>query len=538
MKPDFDRSHILAAWEKHGGNVSAMSRELGLERSTIRHHLRRLGISKPLAKGKVKAMKEVSHKPPQTGVRRFLLTSAQNNTHVHAEFWKNLLAFAAYVGADIRVSTFTYNKQAYGARSVKKGTADSKKVEEPWFASEVVPYLSDVREELAPGLVFCGETNILPTAVRPLSGFETYTGRRSGIFPHAKIAMQSVAAHKGEPAKFNYTTGCVTLRNYLQMKAGLKAEFHHCYGALLVEVTSEGRWYVRQINADSTGAFYDLDRHVKDGKVTTGHRVEAITWGDVHASRIDKGVALLAWGSDGMLDTLRPKFQFMHDLFDGESVNRHDRGNFHTAFKKRMTGKDDVQSELHGAARLLNDAQRDWCETVIVASNHDDFLRRWLVEVDYRHDIQNARFHLEAQLAFVKAVEERQPAPNFLEFGLKWVNEQNWVDQKFDLSKVRFLRIDESFRVCRGQIECGMHGHLGPDGVKGSPMALSKVGRRANTGHTHSAGIFDGLYVAGTSSVLDHGYNVGPSSWSHSHVVTYPNGKRAIVTMWGGGWRA
>lgn len=34
------------------------------------------------------------------------------------------------------------------------------------------------------------------------------------------------------------------------------------------------------------------------------------------------------------------------------------------------------------------------------------------------------------------------------------------------------------------------------------------------------------------------GYNKGPSSWSHSHVVTYPNGKRAVVTMRGTRWRA
>jgi hypothetical protein len=74
--------------------------------------------------------------------------------------------------------------------------------------------------------------------------------------------------------------------------------------------------------------------------------------------------------------------------------------------------------------------------------------------------------------------------------------------------------------------------------MRGTPQALSRMGRKANTAHTHSAGIYNGMYVAGTSSALDMEYNKGPSSWSHSHVVTHLNGKRQIVTMWDGKWRA
>jgi hypothetical protein len=47
----------------------------------------------------------------------------------------------------------------------------------------------------------------------------------------------------------------------------------------------------------------------------------------------------------------------------------------------------------------------------------------------------------------------------------------------------------------------------------------------------------DGAYGAGVTGKLDMKYNKGPSSWSHSHIVTYPNGMRAIVTMWDGRWR-
>jgi hypothetical protein len=103
---------------------------------------------------------------------------------------------------------------------------------------------------------------------------------------------------------------------------------------------------------------------------------------------------------------------------------------------------------------------------------------------------------------------------------------------------VRFLLPDESFEV--KEVECGMHGHLGPDGAFGSPSNLAKIGKKATTAHTHSCGIYHGLYVAGTSSKLtrDWDYTIGPSSWTHSHVVLYPNGQRTIITMKNGKWCA
>jgi hypothetical protein len=102
---------------------------------------------------------------------------------------------------------------------------------------------------------------------------------------------------------------------------------------------------------------------------------------------------------------------------------------------------------------------------------------------------------------------------------------------------VRFLKTDESFKICNGRSSAACTATWGPT-AHAAPPRTSPSGRRANIGHTHSAGIYDGLYVAGTSSTLDMGYNKGPSSWSHSHVVTYPNGKRTMVTMYAGKWRA
>jgi hypothetical protein len=512
----------------------AVARELGWPRSTVRLYQRKLGATPlPIVGGDLEATQARKMPLPKKGeVRRYILTCAQNNTHHHAAAWTNLVALAEHMNAEILISRFAYNVSAWAQqKNVKPGTA--RKREDLWYDDELAEHFCDERVELAPGLVFCGESNISPTAVRPLSGLEGYTGRASAIFPHTKIAMESVASGKNEGTKLLYTTGTVTLRNYIQRKAGLKAEFHHTYGALLVEVNSNGNWFCRQLNASGKdGTIYDLDLCAKDGEVTSGHKVKAITFGDVHAAQVDPGVAELGWGPGGMIDALQPHEVHLHDLLDFRARNHHDTRNCHLNFQKYVTGLDNVQEEIEGCVELVQSMQREGCKVVVVQSNHDNALLRWLREADYRNDPTNAIIFLKCQARVYESIARQEENFHLLE----WVMQQLGTDRK-----VQFLRTDESYILCRdrsGGIECGMHGHDGANGTKGSALGFSKMGRKANIGHTHQAQIMEGVFVAGTSSKLDLGYNSGPSSWTHSHIITYQNGKRAIVTMYGGAWRA
>jgi hypothetical protein len=141
---------------------------------------------------------------------------------------------------------------------------------------------------------------------------------------------------------------------------------------------------------------------------------------------------------------------------------------------------------------------------------------------------------MEAALAKVRSIKNREGFHMMQHWFFQYAGDQI-------CKNVWFMDEDQSYVICEdanGGIECGMHGHLGPNGARGGAAAFAKMGRRANVGHTHQAGIYDGIYTAGTSSNLNMGYNRGPSSWSHSHVVTYPNGKRAIYTLWRGKWKA
>lgn len=525
------------------GSLHSLSRETGMARSTLRERLKKakglLGLEweTPITGGRVNATKAIKRPLPKgKKVKRYICTGVQNNTDAFTEWFTNLSAFAEYMDAEIMCAQFTYNKGSYGGKSVKPGKGPTAAdTAELWYDPMFDPYIVDGPIELAPTLIFSANMNILPTTSRPLSSYQTHTGLKSTIIPHAKLAMQSVAGTKSDGAKFLYTTGASTMRNYIQKNAGIKAEHHHAYAALMVEVLSDGTWFVRQLNGGDDGSFYDLDVHVENGEMTTDHRAEAVTWGDIHTEVADPEIIKLAFdGPESILDTLHPREQFIHDVVDFRARNHHEIKNPHAMFKRYSEQSDTVQEEMERVVEMFGRMHRDWCMTIAVDSNHDRALERWLQETDFKKDPANALFYLRCQLAVYEAIDNNDPDFHLVRDTL----------QKLGLGpEVLFLGLDDSYVICTdddgmGGIECGMHGHIGPNGSRGSPIGLSKMGRKANTAHTHSATIMDGLYVAGTFTRLSLDYNKGPSSWSHSFIVTYPNGKRTVVTIQNGQWRA
>lgn len=513
---------------KHGG-VRAAHRASGIPYTTLQNRWKSAIKNDlvPTAKGSVSLPEQATLSP---GI--YIFTCAQNNTHVNKEVWENLEALARYYNAEIKVSTFTYDLASYPAATVKRGK--EKKKEDIWYDPIIVPHILDESVRVAPGLTWCGELNILPTAVRPLSGFESYTGRDSGIFPHVKISMCSIASSKYEPTKFNYSTGTVTQRNYIAKTAGFKANFHHSYGALLVEVDKEENWFCRQLNADRKNNIYDLNNLASKGEVTTGHRVEAINWGDLHVGTITNDMEKVNWfGIGSLMNILKPKYQFFHDLLDFRSRNHHDRGNHHKRYERFVTKSDSVAKEIMKVAQFVRDTLMDGCKTIIVDSNHDNAFERWLREGDYRNDPINAEYFLEAQLEKYRSISNEEGDFHLLRWAVsKTGNDYPWV---------KYLKPDESFIICKENgsgIECGMHGHYGTNGSRGSLRSFAKMGRKCNIGHTHSVGIENGAYCAGITGDLEQGYNNGPSSWSHGHIITYANGKRAIINVWRNKWKA
>lgn len=519
-----EAKEIVRAIKKHGG-IRPASRVLGIPESTLRSKLKR--AEKP-AFVERKLPESVKKRPYPDKVRYFILTGAQDGSRVHP-FFDALKVFRDWLGnCEIMVSGFTYSKRLFEDHD--------KRSEKVHFSPEIEPYIVHDRVLIGndkDGLEFCAEMNTLPTAARPLSGFQSYTRHRWGVFPHTKVHLESVPTMKHRPAKQIMTTGVITRPNYIRKKEGIKAMFHHVIGAVLVELCPDGSIFCRHLLAEDDGSFYDLDRRVTVNGVTTGHRVEALTYGDIHHEKLDRVVALATWGYDrdklrrrqnyhSLASYLRPKHEFFHDLSDFAPRNHHNIKDIHLRFAQHHQGGevDNVEQALSQCAVFLREVSNPFSEQVVVESNHDQAMVRWLKEADYREDPENALFFLHCQTRYYGQLAKGIDSPPIFEQVLR--------DNGCPESTV-FVDEDSSYMIC-GDIECGMHGHLGANGGRGSVHAFSRMGSKSNTGHTHSPAIFDGAYVAGVSAELDLGYNCGLSSWAHAHIVTYLNGKRTLVS--------
>ncbi len=502
-----------------------MAEQYGVSINTIGNFLRKTSNldfwaahdEKPIAQGSI-------NRPQDTrkafNGKRFVFTSAQNNTYVHDGWLKSLENYCKINDSQLVIGTFIYNKVGFQSGADKNA----------WFDPKIRPYITNESTQIAKGLVWCGDLNILPTAKTPMNTLHNYTNHDSAIIPHAKLQMVSIATPKSMGARLMYTTGCVTTRNYRPQLAGQSSEHHHSFSALIVEIDNDGDWFVRQITAEKeTGNFQDLTDYYTNDSIIRGQNIEAINFGDIHSAKPDDDVALASWCSNtSMLDILRPKFAFLHDTLDQQARNHHNVKDPHFMFKMHHDKTECVRGEIELTVEIMREFERDFCTSVIVESNHDKSIEKWLKEEDYRKDPVNALFFLELQLAKYNSIVKGehfsvfQHACNMVGFG---------GDDAI------FLREDDTFMIANG-IECAAHSHLGTNGSRGSVQCYVKTGVRHNLGHSHSATIKDGVWQAGVSGSLDMGYNTGNSSWSNSHIITYANGKRCMITIKNGKWRA
>ena len=519
---DDDLIEILRLKEQDGLTQTIIAKMYGLTQGNINHFLNgkthldfwERHNDKPIAGGTTASP---ASKIRKLEGKRFFITSAQNNTHAFKLGLRSVERFCEETGSQLIIGSFHYAKNGFQNKT--------KEDKDAWFDPELTKYIINEPCQLAEGLIYCGDLNVLPTGVAPLTRFQNYHGLNSLIMPHAKQQMLSGATPRDDDAKLMYTTGAITQKNYIQKTAGQIAEWNHIFGGLIVEVDDDGDWFVRQVNMESdTGNFYDLTDYYTPKSVQRDCRALAINWGDLHVAKLSGHIQDACWGSmrNSMQGILDPDYTFLHDVHDHNSRNHHNIKDCYEMFKRFTKKKESVRDEVKRTVELIEDMQ--WCsdaDIVVVESNHDKALERWLKEQDYKKDPVNAVFFLQMQLAAYENIAKGVSHHTF-EYACTLVNDGPL--------NAKFLRTDESFRLMG--IEFGQHGHNGTGGARGSIASFVKQGVKFNVGHAHGAAIKDGVFQAGVCmKPADSGYATGGSNWSVSHIVTYHNGKRAIITM-------
>lgn len=467
--------------------------------------------------------------------KTFIFTSAQNDTEIHQQFWINLQVYAIAKKAKIVVGPGTYETQWWSENNPTSRAYDQ----------ALTKFLCFGQMKIGKDFVFCGETNILPTAASPINDMQTYSRGRWAVFPHAKRQLKSVAStDPSVQAHQVMTTGSVTTPKVIPRKAGVKSIFHHVLGAVLVEFDQDGDVFTRHLSADKDGSFYDLDSYVNDGKVTSGHRVRSIVGADIHRRKMGPKNALAFFGLDiatgetvndiNLLDVLQPEHYCAHDIFDNETRNHHNEKDNALRYQLAYRGRDRVIDEVSQIPEFLRQIYRPWCQIEVIESNHDIALTRWVNEGRYRLDGANIKLGLELDLALQgyqerigDALDAYKPVPNFslLEYAVRKYRGAGNLDHAT-------WRYDGKSFLIDG-VECGHHGFRGANGAKGTVSGYARMGRKMSIGDKHSPEINEGVYVAGVME-LQQGYNKGPSGWAVTVIVQYKNGKRALLTLQNG----
>ena len=455
------------------------------------------------------------------GVRRYVITAAQNATPVWQPFFRSLLQYCRRNRAQLVVIPYRYKNPT--------SMWTDKAKDDDWWAKEVRPYMMNWRTELDRHLVLLADIKTQPTASAPLQGFETLTGSQSAIIGHPKLELATIPTPQARLPKILTTTGAVTEKNYIPSKAGKKAEHHHTNGACVVEL-ADGLFHLRQINAAHDGSFHDLDRRYTP---TGSHEsfISGLVMGDTHVEFVDPQVVVATFGEGGIVPALKPRQLVWHDVLDFYARSHWHRGKVFTNFAKHHAHLGNVEAAVSACYDFIDKHSPPGTKNVIVSSNHHNHFARWIEESDWRSDPENAAFYLRTALAMAEHTRMgRSGAETIDPFAY-------WGKQRLKCAdRTRFITEADGHQI--EGIEVGYHGHDGPNGARGNIRSFGKIGAKTVIGHSHTPGIKDGVYQVGTSSQLRLEFVKGPSSWLHTHCLIYPNGKRTLINIVDGRWRA
>lgn len=482
--------------------------------------------------------------PPKGECKYYLITAAQNNTKINSDFFKNLLAVKEHFNAELLVSRLVYNKNGLNTAREKDSVVDEND-NQPRYASCLNAYLNDDYLELSNDLCWLGYTNRQITASSPLASSHHRGWDKSFIIPHPKRALESFPiSYQGSlnnNKKIGYTTGVCTTKNYIECEAGHKAEMYHTYGACLVKVLDDGSSFVYQIVGSNDGnysiAIFDL--LFIGGKKLENQSIEAVIFGDTHHGKLH-GTKVFDdfFGKNNMFKGIHFKKIVLHDTLDFESKSYHIEKDYLKRFVQHHKKQDNVFDELKITVDILNDIKDLGDEVIVVESNHDLHLNKFLNGGWKLDDHTNKLLCLYLNyIQYAKAIVDNDIRDSFVDRCIykpfiDIINDLKTFDgdiYEFVCRKIIGLKDNIKFNdsttdLFIKNILCGLHGDKGVNGSKGG-NSLKRLSQETLIGHGHGSFTRDFLHSVGFIGVKEKfGYASSANTWTVSFAFINSNG--------------
>ncbi len=428
---------------------------------------------------------------------KYIITSVQYGAPVNAGFLANMLTFAKDKGVS-NIHTFVMN---------------GKYKEEEILDKRIFHAGISIIESLRMNSNLRGQDmKILAQQINPLTGLGFKLSRDySYVLPSPKIRYLSLASTSSNPRAL-MTTGSLTQPNYKEHTAqGRKAKEQHQYGFVYIEVKNNKIFSSYQVEATKKGDFHYMNERYVSGQKKEANP-EALILGDWHTG--DTCIKARKASLD-MIRHLKPKRVVLHDLFNGHSINPHEKGHLLSELKSYQQKRDSLDREMREVYKevwyLAN--QFPNVKFLVAESNHDIFLHRYIDSKDFMYHPQNFLHALEMIPYILKGTKPT------LQIGLELIGKLP--------SNFHFGKEDEECRI-RG-VELLTHGHRGLSGSRGSSLSFDKMNLKMITGHEHAPKLYANGMCVGTNTKLKLDYTKGPGAWSHANGILYGDGKYGLI---------
>lgn len=455
-----------------------------------------------------------------SGITRYVVTACQNNSTINEEFLNSLSHYCNFFNARLLIVPILYRPADH--HEIKYNIPED-------IPHTIVTHKMKLHDEV----FVMGSFNFIPTTVNPLQGLESLSRGDTLIVPSPQLRMKSMAVSATRHPAILHTTGAISNPEYTNTKVGEKALFNHSYSAVLVEIDIDNDFHIRVLNADDKGMFYDLGYQYYPDGVVLFDRPEAIVTGDEHGIFACPDVEVATYtGENSLVRSLKPKFVVRHDLLDCASISHHTRKDAIKNVAKSMFNANKIEDELASTVDyLLRTTMLDNVEfkNIIISSNHNDHLTRWFSDIDIKTEPQNAKFYHKYMWKILESMEQTST-------GFNHINPFEQFCLDIGVPRTQFLGRDESFLVA--DVELGVHSDKGTNGSRGSINQFANLPSKYVIGHSHTPGIISGAYQTGTSSRLKLDYTSGLSSWMNTHCLIFSNGKRQLISIINGKWKA
>ena len=422
----------------------------------------------------------------------YFFTWEQNETPLHEDFWKNILAYKDYLNAELGVILGRY----------KNPTSVFVEVDHENWNEKTRPYWNASRHDIHNYLTVLADVKISPTRKYPLTGIQGLSQGKSIIIGHPKLHLKTEPTLNGYANKTVLTTGAVTLPNYTDSGAGKIAENSHKFGFVIVEIRNDSIFHIRQVEADKEGNFIDLFHEVKNQEIKIVENALGLVCGDSHGNQV---IPEIDKANDEICERFNINNLVLHDVVDGESCNNHIIKDPIQKFERLQNNKHLIEPELEQLGKWLDPKIK--YGLIIPSANHNNRFDRILTE-DWRKDIPNSLFYFK----YTTAVMEGKAKKGVLAYYL----EKRYGD------KVKTLATDDSFII--GKYECALHGEHGTNGSRGSATGFRNLDIPMIVAHTHSLYRADDLFYVGHNIIKQKYASKGASSWSIGNVLIAKNG--------------